>query len=94
MIPVTLGNYFEFRNANVSHQYSLRPRSNRVETIDTRTMIGEKSLQYRGPKDWDEIPESIRQCSLFKPFKKQMKAHLLQLRHTEQEPYFAEVPDE
>ena len=45
MIPVMLGNYFEFRNANVSHHYSLRPRRNRLETIDTRTMTGEKSLQ-------------------------------------------------
>ena len=49
MIPVTLGQYFEIRNANVTHRHNLRPRTNRVDTIDTRLQIGEKSLQYRGP---------------------------------------------
>ena len=41
MIPVTLGHYFELRNANVTHRHNLRPRTNRVETIDTRLQIGE-----------------------------------------------------
>ena len=49
MIPIALGQYFELRNANHTHNYNLRPRSNRVETINTRTQIGEKSLKYRGP---------------------------------------------
>ena len=93
MIPITLGNYFQFRNANVIHQYSLRPRRDRVDTIDTRTMMGEKSLQYRGPKDWNTVPECIRDCVSLNSFKKQMKSHLLQLRCAEEVPYFAELPE-
>ena len=93
MIPITLGNYFEVRNANVIHQYSLRPRRDRVDTIDTRTMMGENSLQYRGPKAWNTVPECIRDCVSLNSFKKQMKSHLLQLRCAEEVPYFAELPE-
>ena len=88
MIPVTLGHYFELRNANVTHSHNLRPRTNRVETIDTRLQIGEKSLQYRGPKVWNEIPENIRKCGSFKSFKKEMKKYLLELQINNETPNF------
>ena len=83
MIPIALGQYFELRNANHTHNYNLRPRSNRVETINTRTQIGEKSLQYRGPIVWNVIPENIRDCTTFVTFKKQLKLHLLLLQSIE-----------
>ena len=93
MIPVTLGQYFEIRNANVTHRHNLRPRTNRVDTIDTRLQIGEKSLQYRGPKVWAEIPENIRDCSSFKSFKKEMKTYLLQLQNNDESPNFVPFPE-
>ena len=93
MIPINLGHYFEVRNANVHHRYSLRPRSTSVETIDTRLRIGEKSLQYRGPRVWDEIPENIQNSVSFKSFKKEMKKHLLQLQESDEQPNFVPFPE-
>ena len=83
MIPIALGQYFELRNVNHTHNYNLRPRNNRVETIITRTQSGEKSLQYRGPIVWNVIPENIRDCTTFVTFKKQLKMHLLLLQSIE-----------
>ena len=79
IIPVQLGNFFEIRNANTTHRYSLRPRVGRVESINFRTRYGERSIQYRGSILWNDIPENIRACGTFKMFKKKkFKLHLLQ----------------
>ena len=47
-IPITLGHYFELQNVNLSHQYNLRRRPNRVQSIKFRTKYGENLYSIEG----------------------------------------------
>ena len=45
--------------------------------INNRLVIGERSIQHRGPTMWLDIPDSVKLSESFSSFKKQLKAHLL-----------------
>ena len=43
----------------------------------TRTMMGEKAMEVRGPKLWNNLPEEIRNSNTISSFKNKLKQHLL-----------------
>ena len=78
LLPTTIGNYFEVTTNQSTHNYSLRNRERPVSQIVPRLVSGENSMQYRGEKIWDEIPQIIQSCVSLKNFKRVMKLNLLE----------------
>ena len=76
-----IANYFEYRNANVTHSYNLRPRKTAMRNISFNSVHGEKSIQCRGAKIWNEMPEEIRDSASLNIFKKHYKAFLMEYDH-------------
>ena len=52
-------------------------------------MRAEKSLQYKVPFVWNDIPENLQECETLMKFKKSFKSHLLQLQ--DEDPYRLET---
>ena len=75
---VNIANHFELRNANVSHSYNLRDRGIALRTISFKSVHGERSIQCRGAKLWNVIPEEIRTSDSANIFKKHYKAYLIE----------------
>ena len=75
MIPIPLRNYFEIRNDS-SHWYNLRHRRETTQLMICRTTYAEKSLQYKTPSVWNDIPINLQDCETLTMFKKQFKLHL------------------
>ena len=44
----------------------------------TRTITGEKAIEVRGPKLWNNLPEEIRNSNSLSSFKSKLKKHLLE----------------
>ena len=62
-----------------THSYHTRSRTNQNYTFPyTRTNIGQNSLQFVGPKIWNDIPLEIKNSSKF-VFKKKYKGYILGL---------------
>ena len=78
LLPTTIGNYFEVVTNQHTHNYSLRNRERPVSQIVPRLVSGENSIQYRGEKIWDEIPQVIQNCNSLKNFKRVIKLNLLE----------------
>ena len=79
LLPTVVGNYFEGRN-----DYSMNPASrykfgkrDRPTKIIARLTSSEKSIQIRGEKLWNEIPETIISKKSINSFKKHYKIALL-----------------
>ena len=88
MIPIPLTNYFAVRD-NSAHGYNLRHRGTTTQSMIYRTMSAEKSLQYKVPFVWNDIPENLQECETLIKFKKSFKSHLLQLQ--DEDPYRLET---
>ena len=71
-----IANHFELRNANVVHSYNLRDRGIKMKTISFKSTHGEKSIQCRGAKIWNTLPEEIRSSASINIFKTQYKPYL------------------
>ena len=84
MIPIPLRNYFDIRN-NSAHGYNLRHQRDTSQSMIYRTRYAEKSLQYKIPFVWNDVPENLQGCETFTVFKKHFKIHLLQLQ--DEDPY-------
>ena len=77
LIPVVVGNHFGTPNLSApTHSYNLRTR-NRVSYIVPRLISSEKSIQVHGEKEWNDLPEGIKNSTSLKQFKKVMKGMLL-----------------
>ena len=76
-----IGNHFEVISNGPTHNYSLRNRERHVPHIAPRLVSGQNSLQYRGDKIWDEIPQFIENCQSLKKFKRAMKLNILESRN-------------
>ena len=83
MIPIPLRNYFEVRTTN-NHRYNLRRRQEIIQPMIYRTTYALKSLQYKSPYIWNEIPQNLQECETLTKFKKQLKAHLLLIHIAEE----------
>ena len=79
MIALPLSSYFEVRNQNATHSYNLRHRNRTEQPIIHRTSYALKSLQYRTPFVWNNIPDHLKCCETLSSFKKQLKSHFLEL---------------
>ena len=79
LLPISnIANYFELRNANVTHQYNLRDRKIAMKNISFNSTHGEKSIQCKGAKLWNGIPEEIRNSASLNIFKKHYKKYLIE----------------
>ena len=88
MIPIPLTNYFAVRGDS-AHGYNLRHRGTTTQSMIYRTMSAEKSLQYKVPFVWNDIPGNLQECETLIKFKKSFKSHLLQLQ--DEDPYRLET---
>ena len=77
LIPLQFQNHFSNINENLVHPRNFRSSTKNVQILERKTCYGEKSLQYRAPKLWSDIPENIQNCESYSTFKKQMKKYLL-----------------
>ena len=64
------------RNENVAHGYNLRNRHVNTCKIDFASSFGEKSIQFRGAKLWNSLPEDLCKTESLVSFKKNLKMHL------------------
>ena len=79
LLPVTeIANHFDLRNENVHHHYNLRNRNIFTPNIVVSSTSGERSIQYRGAKLWNNLSDDIRQCESLSIFKKKLKVYLLE----------------
>ena len=79
MLPISIGGYFEPDPFVNQHNYGLRSRtSNQPIRLVCRTKSGEKSLQIRGEKFWNDLPELLKESESFCLFKKNLKKYLLE----------------
>lgn len=77
MIPVSIANYFQFRNIS-PHGYNLRSqRTSSDPQIIHRTNSGKRSIYYRGNEVWANVPDEIKTSPSANVFKKIFKSHLL-----------------
>ncbi len=76
MLPANIGNQFSFHDPSVVHSYNLRSVREPVFTFRLRS-TEEKSIQIRGEKIWNQIPEIIKNSPSFASFKRCFKVHLL-----------------
>ena len=75
-----IANHFEIRlrSSNVFHRYNLRNRGINMPTISQKSSHGEKSIQFRGAKLWNSLPQELIRCENLRKFKKDLKSHLLE----------------
>ena len=78
LLPVTdIANHFNLKNANRSQRYNLRSRGSNMATIEYSSSHGEKSIQNRGSKLWNDLPHEIINSETLSIFKRKLKSHLL-----------------
>ena len=83
MIPIPLKNYFEVRT-RVAHRYNLRQRQEIMQPMIYKTSYALKSIQYKAPFIWNDVPQNLQECETLTRFKKQFKLHLLQMQGVEE----------
>ena len=87
LLPISnIAKNFELRNAHASHDHGFRARDIHLETISyQKSYGGGKSIQFRGAKLWNEMPDDIRSSDSFSIFKKQYKTFLIEDEDQEDE---------
>lgn len=56
---------------------TLRSEEHKLLTVPrTRTAYGERSMSVAGPRVWNTLPLSIRQCETYELFKRTLKTHV------------------
>ena len=83
MIPIPLKNYFEVRT-RVAHRYNLRQRQEIMQPMIYKTSYALKSIQYKAPFIWNDVPQNLQECETLTRFKKQFKLYLLQMQGVEE----------
>ena len=76
LLPTNIGNFFEFSSQDITHTHFVRNRQRPVRLLcSSRT--GEKSVQFKSFKLWNEITSDIKNSDSFTIFKRKFKEHLL-----------------
>ena len=78
LLPVAIGNYFELRNTVPTHNYNLRNRGTTPQIV-TRLESSEKSIQLRGEKIWQELPENLKSSASLNKFKKKIEIKAIRI---------------
>ena len=77
LLPTQICNHFAPQE--ILHSHALRSRSrNDPPRFFSQTKIGEKSLQFKKNKKWDDIPLEVTNCEFFNVFKKNYKKFLIE----------------
>ena len=77
ILPTTIGNYFQLAIDN-SETLNLRRRERPTQVITRLVSSDRKSIQIRGEKFWEQIPEIIRSKNSLNAFKRYYKKSLLE----------------
>ena len=72
-----IANFLSIRNANVVHNYNLRNRKDKLQTIAFESSHGKKSIQHRGAALWNKMPSEISDSTSLSIFKRRYKDYLL-----------------
>ena len=72
-----------FENFFLLNKYNNRATrsNNRIISISCSTNIGQQSVQYLGPKVWNNLTKLVKDCKTVKTFQKQLTKHLLGVDH-------------
>ena len=74
--PEIFSNYFS--ECRFIHNYSTRQALNKNFFLARKQKaMGQRSLQYRGTKFWNELPNSVKSANHFKAFVKLLTCHLI-----------------
>ena len=63
-------------NFRVNHDYHTRYR-NRTLPSYNRLTLSQHSIDFNGPKVWNDLPESVKDSPSITVFKSRVKKHLL-----------------
>ena len=74
----SIAKHFQLRNANATHQHWFRDHGIYLQTISHEKSYGEKSIQFRGAKLWNDLSGEIRNSDSLKIFQKRLKEFLLE----------------
>ena len=77
LLPVSLGNYFEFSSELLPHSHNVQNAVRPIRFLCNST-TGEKSVQYQCFNLWKNLPHEIKSCESFNIFKKTYKKHLIE----------------
>ena len=80
LLPTRFANYFETSSVSsdqAEHSYALRSNVRRSHVF-TRLLSSNKTIQIRGEKVWNEIPEDLKENISFNLFKKSTKNMLIE----------------
>ena len=78
LLPTSIGNFFEFSSQHISHDHFVRNRQRPIRLL-CNSRYGEKSVQYKLFKLWEEIPTEIKNIDSFSVFKRLFKDHLIDI---------------
>ena len=75
LLPCAIQNYFKL-NSSI-HKYATRNASN-YHLPKIRTSVMKRSILFDGPKLWNSIPVTIRNCRSLQTFKQKYKMYLIE----------------
>ena len=67
LLPKTLKNFFQ-----LNHRKRAARSNNQIIPISCSTNIGQQSMQYLGPKIWNNLPKLVQDCKTVKILQKQL----------------------
>ena len=77
LLPKTFEKFFQLNECN-----NRATRSNsQIIPISCSTNIDQQSMQYLGPKIWNNLPKLVKDCKTVKTFQKQLTKRLLNVDH-------------
>ena len=78
LLPIPIGGYFLADPYVNRHRYGLRSRTtNQPTRLVRKTRFADNSIQVKGPKIWEEIPDDIKESPSLSIFKRDYKSLLL-----------------
>jgi len=63
---------------STSHTINTRNRD-QMQPVYQRLRMSQRAISFSGPKEWNKLPEAIRNTQTIGRFKKLLKNHLLSL---------------
>ena len=76
LLPARIGNYFGKAESPPRSSYYLRDNPRRTRIV-TRLSSSNRSIQIRGERVWEEIPDDIKSNTSLNAFKKMVKVMLI-----------------
>ena len=78
LLPISIGGYLQTDPYVNRHSYGLRSRTfNQPTRLVRHSRFADNSLQTKGVKMWEEIPDKVKESQSFMIFKRTFKNFLL-----------------